>query len=38
VWGRTAITSEKQYPIYQRPVFWACGVAIFFAVLQWIFW
>ena len=38
VWGRTAIPSEKQYPIYQRPVFWACGVAIFFVVLQWLFW
>jgi SSS family solute:Na+ symporter len=38
VWGRTAIPSEKQYPIYQRPAFWACGVAIFFAVLQWMFW
>jgi SSS family solute:Na+ symporter len=38
VWGRTVIPSEKQYPVYQRPVFWACGVAIFFAVLQWAFW
>ena len=38
VWGRTVIPSEKQYPIYQRPVFWACGVAIFFVALQWIFW
>ena len=38
VWGRTAIPSEKQYPIYQRPVFWACGVAMFFVVLQWAFW
>jgi SSS family solute:Na+ symporter len=38
VWGRTSIPSEKQYPLYQRPVFWACGVAIFFALLQWMFW
>ena len=38
VYGRTAIPSEKQYPIYQRPVFWACGVAILFALLQWMFW
>jgi SSS family solute:Na+ symporter len=38
VWGRTAILSEKQYPVYQRPIFWACGVAIFFVVLQWMFW
>ena len=38
VYGQTAIPSEKQYPIYQRPVFWACGVAVLFAVLQWTFW
>ncbi len=38
VYGRTAIPDERGTPIYKRPVFWACGVAIFFAVLQWIFW
>jgi SSS family solute:Na+ symporter len=38
VYGRTVIPDERGMPIYKRPVFWACGVAIFFAVLQWIFW
>ena len=38
VYGPTAIPNEAGMPIYKRPIFWACGVAIFFAVLQWIFW
>jgi solute:Na+ symporter, SSS family len=38
VYGPTAIPSEAGVPLYKRPVFWACGVAIFFAVLQWMFW
>jgi hypothetical protein len=25
-------------PLWKRPVFWAAGVAILFAILQWAFW
>ena len=38
VYGYTEIPSEEGLPLYQRPIFWAAGVAVFFAVLQWIFW
>ncbi|MGC1783178.1 MAG: TIM barrel protein [Acidobacteriaceae bacterium] len=38
VYGYTEIPSDKGLPLYQRPIFWAAGVAVFFAVLQWIFW
>jgi SSS family solute:Na+ symporter len=38
VYGPTAIPSQAGVPLYKRPWFWACGVAIFFAVLQWMFW
>lgn len=38
VYGYTEIPSDKGLPLYKRPIFWAGGVAIFFAVLQWIFW
>lgn len=38
VYGYTAIPSDKGLPLYKRPIFWAGGVAIFFAALQWIFW
>jgi len=38
VWGNTDVPSEKNLPLYKRPVFWAVGVAIFFAILQWTFW
>jgi SSS family solute:Na+ symporter len=38
VYGQTMFPDERGMPIYKRPIFWACGVAIFFAVLQWIFW
>jgi SSS family solute:Na+ symporter len=38
VYGPTAIPRETDVPLYKRPVFWACGVAVFFAVLQLIFW
>ncbi len=24
--------------LWKKPIFWAGGVAIFFAVLQWMFW
>ena len=35
VYGYTTIPSEKDLPMYKRPIFWAGGVAIFFVVLQW---
>jgi SSS family solute:Na+ symporter len=38
VYGYTTIPSDKALPLYKRPVFWAGGVAIFFAALQWMFW
>jgi SSS family solute:Na+ symporter len=34
----TVIPSDGDVPVYKRPVFWAVGVAILFAVLQIIFW
>jgi solute:Na+ symporter, SSS family len=37
VYGYTSIPKER-VPLYKRPVFWAAGVAIFFALLQWAFW
>jgi SSS family solute:Na+ symporter len=38
VYGYSGIPTDRSLPIYKRPVFWACGVAIFFVILQWIFW
>ena len=38
VWGCTELSLEKSLPLWKRPVFWAGGVAIFFAILQWAFW
>ncbi|HEX6465656.1 MAG TPA: sodium:solute symporter family protein, partial [Terriglobales bacterium] len=38
VYGYTEMPNEKGLPLYKRPVFWAVGVAIFFAILQWVFW
>ncbi len=38
VYGFTTIPSDKALPLYRRPIFWAGGVAIFFAALQWMFW
>jgi SSS family solute:Na+ symporter len=38
VYGFTTIPSDKELALYKRPIFWAGGVAIFFAALQWIFW
>ena len=38
VYGQTMFPDQRGMPMYKRPVFWAFGVAIFFAVLQWIFW
>ncbi len=38
VFGYTEIPSEGDMPFYKRPWFWAIGVGLFFAILQWIFW
>ena len=38
VWGCTELSLEKSLPLWKRPVFWAGGVAILFAILQWAFW
>jgi SSS family solute:Na+ symporter len=38
VYGFTTFPSDKDLPLYKRPIFWAGGVAIFFAALQWMFW
>ena len=37
-YGYTDIPSEGHMPFYKRPWFWAIGVGLFFAILQWIFW
>lgn len=38
VYGYAEIPSDGDVPYYQRPVFWAVGVGIVFAALQYIFW
>jgi len=38
VYGCTEVPSEGHLPLYQRPIFWACVVALVFAVLNIIFW
>jgi len=38
VYGHTKIVSEEGAPWHQRPLFWAVGAGVVFAVLQWIFW
>jgi SSS family solute:Na+ symporter len=38
VYGLTDIPSDGGLPLYKRPIFWAGGVAVMFAVLQLIFW
>jgi SSS family solute:Na+ symporter len=38
VYGETVIPSDAAVPIYQRPVFWACIVAVVFVILNIIFW
>jgi len=29
---------NEHLPFWKTPLFWAGGVAIFFGVLQWMFW
>jgi SSS family solute:Na+ symporter len=38
VWKYTVFPKDEAMPIWKKPIFWAAGVAIFFAVLQWMFW
>ncbi len=38
VYGLTAIPSEGQYPLYQRPAFWAAVVALVLVAINVIFW
>ncbi|MBI5086920.1 MAG: sodium:solute symporter family protein [Acidobacteria bacterium] len=38
VYGCTAIPSEAQVPLYERPAFWAAAVAVVFVILQVVFW
>ena len=38
VWAYTDMPSEGDVAVYKRPIFWAVGVAVIFAVLQVIFW
>ena len=38
VWGCTQFPQEEPVPLWKKPIFWGAGVAVFFAVLQWMFW
>jgi SSS family solute:Na+ symporter len=38
VYGYTEIPDDGDLPFYQRPIFWAAGVAVVFGVLQYVFW
>jgi len=38
VYGCTDLPSEQHLPLYKRPIFWACVVAVVFVILQVIFW
>jgi SSS family solute:Na+ symporter len=38
VWAYADIPGDGDVAIYHRPIFWAVGVAILFAILQIIFW
>lgn len=38
VWGYTELPKSEPVPFWKTPLFWAIGVAIFFAALQWAFW
>jgi SSS family solute:Na+ symporter len=37
-WGATMFPKDEKLPFWKTPIFWAAGVAVFFGVLQWIFW
>jgi solute:Na+ symporter, SSS family len=38
VWGCTEMPEPEPTPFWKTPLFWAAGVALFFGVLQWVFW
>lgn len=38
VYGATIIPSDGDLPLYKRPIFWACVIAIVFVILNVIFW
>ncbi len=38
VWSTTEIPKYEKLPVGAQPIFWAAGVAIFFGILQWMFW
>ena len=38
VYGETDIPSDGDLPLYKRPIFWACVVAVVFVILNVIFW
>jgi SSS family solute:Na+ symporter len=37
-YGYGVLPRQEQLPLYKRPIFWAGGVAVLFAILQWLFW
>lgn len=37
-WGATMFPKNEKLPFWKTPLFWAAGVAVFFGILQWIFW
>jgi solute:Na+ symporter, SSS family len=37
-WGATMFPKNEHLPFWKTPMFWAIGVAIFFVILQWMFW
>ncbi len=38
VWSSTVMPKDEPLPLWKKPIFWAAGVAVFFGVLQWMFW
>jgi SSS family solute:Na+ symporter len=38
VWGYPQFPAAEALPLWKRPIFWGAGVAVFFGILQWIFW
>jgi SSS family solute:Na+ symporter len=38
VWGYTQFPAAEPLPLWKRSIFWGADVAVFFAILQWIFW
>jgi SSS family solute:Na+ symporter len=38
VWGYTELPKAEPLPFWKTPIFWGAGVAVFFGVLQWMFW